>query len=168
MGEIHTISLSTGQSTGTAKNVFDVLSSTVAAFKLSHLAIWKTTIGSSEGCVVRVFTGSTIISAGGSTLTVSRIDGRTTSTSSVSGLVNSSTPGSSGTSARQLYCGALNDDTPFIWTPQHNDGIDERPVFGKPSALQERLQVDLGASGGAGTFGYSATVVIEEIGKLAN
>lgn len=164
----YSVAFSAVASTLGNKDLFDILSSTVSGFRVSHVAVWKSTQGSTEGAAIQVIAcSSALASAGGSTIAVARLDSRSSATASFTGLMNSTTPGSSGgADARLLYAGALNDSAPFVWTPPRGPGFDERPVLGKPgltTPLQERLQVRIGVVAAAVTV--SGTVILEEIGK---
>jgi hypothetical protein len=72
--------------------------------------------------------------------------------------LNSSSPGSSGTSAKCIYAAAVNDAAPVVWRPH----ADDRPVI----SVSERLQVRMGASGAA--MSVSGTLIVEELGKNPN
>ena len=156
----YSVAFSSQASTGIAKDLWYILSSSLSRFKISEVYLACSTMGTTETMAVTIHTGSTIASAGGSTISTPNISERSGSTATFSGLINSSTPGSSGAGAVLLYAGSVSMYHPFIWRPYRDAQQDDRPVIG----LQKRLQVRMSASLAA--LNLNGTLIVEEIGKL--
>lgn len=159
-GQIYSVAFSSADSSAVAKDIFEITGSTKSSFKLHevHLGQIAAALTSSaiETLTVSIYRGATVAAAGGATATPRHIDARTSATATFAVLLNSSSPGSSSTSAHLLFSRPWNTQEPFVYRPAPED----RPVC----KLTQRLQVRLGAPAAAIVIG--GTIIIEEVGRV--
>ena len=158
---IYAVAYSSGGSTAVPKELFQIQASTNSFLRVHAIHVGQSTgdyTGATEVelCAITVHRGSSLDAAGGSTAVPVNLDARQTSTATFTTLVNSSSPGSSGTSAKLVHAGVMATGQPFCWKP-------EFPVI---VGLSERLQVRMSAPNAAITT--NAVVYVEEIGKNPN
>lgn len=158
-GNVYSVSFSSAAVVAAVTEPFALTASTVSNFVLREVRLGQVaaalTSSAIETLTVGIYRGSTLGSTAGATAAIYNQDARSDSTGTFATLINSSSPGSSGTSAQLLYSAPWNTQLPFVWRPPK----DERPVF----KLGQRLQVRLGAPAAGITVGGS--VLVEEIGK---
>ena len=157
MGHFYSVGFSSADSSAVVKDIFQIQGSTTANFRLRELHLGKIaaalTSTAIELLAVSIWRGSSLTSAGGATAAPTIVDGRYSATATFTTLVNSSSPGSSGTSAKLLFARPWNTQQEFVvkW------GEKDAPTC----VLSQRLQVRMGAPGAAIVIGGS--MVIEEV-----
>lgn len=166
IGNVYSVSFSAVSATaGSTKDLFDIVASTSMRFKVGYVSIYKSTIGSTEGMNISLWRGSSVPSSGGAANTPTALDTRSLSTATFTAVTNAAIPGSSGTGAKLLFAGVLNDYAPFVYLPVYDENRDDRPIIGtlgSSAGLGERFQVRMASPAAAITL--SGTIIIEEIG----
>lgn len=157
---VYAIAYSSGGSTAVAKELFNI-QSTASFLQVLGIHVGQSTgdyTGSTEVelLAVTVHRGSTLDASGGTTGTVINMDGRSGATGTALTIINSSSPGSSGTSSKLINSGIMVTGSPYKW----------EPPFPVVLGLSERLQVRLSAP--QATITTNGVVYVRELGKNPN
>ena len=163
MGNLYSVAFSSVNATGVAKELFEIIGSTLSSFRVWGLTIGQIAAALSSSAIetltVGLWRGSTVGSSG-TAVTPIRLNARSSATASFTALINSSALGATAASAQLVLAKVWNTQNDFVWQARADGDIDERPVC----ILGQRLHVRLGAP--AGTIALGGTLLIEEIGRL--